>query len=883
MKQALKQPNRPNATLRLNPMHVLGRTIRLDARRRFHGLVAAVAGVSALFLVWLILQLGGVQVTQAIDDLGEMVAAMLAAGACWVAGGRQGPNRLRRGWRLLALSSLCWAMGEAIWSWYEVVVGVDVPFPSLADAGFLLAVPLAVAGILAFFCPAAGTISKLRVLIDALIVGSAMLVISWLLVLGPVYGSGSGPLFAQVISLAYPVGDVIVLSTVVIVAARTRSSERLPFAWIGVAMVALAVSDSAFAYLIQDGGYGREQLVDTGWVVGFLILALAAIRPAPGKPVRPRPAAQAILPYIPVLAALVVLAGHALQAHSLGGFGRWATLALLFFVLVRQVLVLHENSSLTRGLEAKVQERTLELQHSERRARESRRHLAAAQIAAGMGSWELDEATGRVLWSGAITRLHNLSENTLPSVEAVVRNLAPDDAAELLSRRQECLVTGDSFELDYVVLPNDLGEARLVHLHCSRTRNGDGSPKGLLGTCQDVTDRVRREQAEHANRAKTEFLSRMSHELRTPLNAILGFGTLLENEHLTQRQHDNVSRIVLAGQHLLELIDEVLEISRIEAGRLELDSRPVAVEALAGELTAIVEPLVRERGLTLKVEFDDPAGVVFADRRRLRQALLNLISNAIKYNRRGGQLTLSFTRSDADRVRISVTDQGDGIPQEFLPRLFVPFDRLDADRGETKGTGLGLTITRALTEAMGGSPEVDSRPGEGSTFTIALPMVAIQPHSDSSGALDVATSMASRTTLVNGRERVLCIDDDAASLALIEMVMAADSRFELVTAADADTGVALARRHRPRLVLADLGDDGEAVEQLLQALRSDSATTHIPVIVLGEVEIEDARSRSALNLFAHISKPLDLADLYRVVDELLDDDPALPAAGAESW
>ena len=488
-----------------------------------------------------------------------------------------------------------------------------------------------------------------------------------------------------------------------------------------------------------------------------------------------------------------------------------------------------------------------------------------------------------MLWSGAITRLHNLSENTLPSPEAVVRNLAPDDAAELLSRRQECLVTGDSFELDYVVLPNDLGEARLVHLHCSRTRNGDGSPKGLLGTCQDVTDRVRREQAERANRAKTEFLSRMSHELRTPLNAILGFGTLLENEHLTQRQHDNVSRIVLAGQQLLELIDEVLEISRIEAGRLELDSRPVAVEELAGELTAIVEPLVRERGLTLKVEFDDPAGVVFADRRRLRQALLNLISNAIKYNRQGGQLTLSFTRSEADRARISVTDQGDGIPQEFLPRLFVPFDRLDADRGETKGTGLGLTITRALTEAMGGSLEVDSRPGEGSTFTIALPMVAVQPHSDSSGALDVATSMASLSTLVNGRERVLCIDDDAASMALIEMVMAADSRFELVTAADADTGVALARRHRPRLVLADLGDDGEAVEQLLQALRSDSATTHIPVIVLGEVESEDARSRSASNLHAHISKPLDLADLYRVVDELLDDDPALPAAGAESW
>jgi len=236
-----------------------------------------------------------------------------------------------------------------------------------------------------------------------------------------------------------------------------------------------------------------------------------------------------------------------------------------------------------------------------------------------------------------------------------------------------------------------------------------------------------RDEAEAANRAKSEFLSRMSHELRTPLNAVLGFSKLLEMIDLPERGRGNVKRILVAGQHLLELIDEALDISRIEAGRLSLASEEVDVDALIREVVDLVEPLGRQRGIAVVHErASDPDLRASADRQRLRQILLNLASNAIKYNRDGGAATLAAGVTEADRVRVEVRDTGPGIPEEKRARLFTPFDRLDAERerSEVEGTGLGLALSKKLAEAMGGAISMESGSGEGAVFAVELDRAA---------------------------------------------------------------------------------------------------------------------------------------------------------------
>lgn len=335
---------------------------------RFAVAVVGAVLVSALFLAWLAFGLGGAQVTQGFDDTGEGVASLIAGIACMSAAARE-RGRIRWGWSLLGGSALSWTAGEAIWSWYEVFQGREVPFPSLADVGYLLAVPLALAGIVMFFAPPVRLTSRLLAIVDALIVGAGMLLISWLTVLEPVYRGGTGSVFARAIGLAYPVGDVVILSVVVVVSGRSRSPVRVPFAWIAAALAALALSDSAFAYLTTEGAYDTGQLVDAGWVVGFLILALAAIKP-PARRVRwSRKHERTLLPYVPVLVASTLLGTRIARDQPLGQFGRVAFLLILLLLVFRQVLTLRENASLTHDLEAKVQLRTVELRTSEQRLR----------------------------------------------------------------------------------------------------------------------------------------------------------------------------------------------------------------------------------------------------------------------------------------------------------------------------------------------------------------------------------------------------------------------------------------------------------------------------------------------------------------------------------
>jgi signal transduction histidine kinase/CheY-like chemotaxis protein len=390
--------------------------------------------------------------------------------------------------------------------------------------------------------------------------------------------------------------------------------------------------------------------------------------------------------------------------------------------------------------------------------------------------------------------------------------------------------------------------------------------------------REAKEAAERANRAKSEFLSRMSHELRTPLNAILGFGQLLELDDLTQRQTENVKYIMKGGRHLLELINEVLELSRIESGQLALSPEPVPLGETVTDALAMVQPLAAARDVRLNVDITAVGedAHAHADRQRLKQVLLNLLSNAIKYNRPGGRVDLVVSNGSEGRVLISVADTGIGIAPEQLAGVFEPFERLGAEHGEIEGTGLGLALSKRLIEAMGGSITFESEPGKGTTFTLELAAApAPRVHAVHNGQPHPVSEH------LNGhhddeRRRILYIEDNLSNLTLVERILERDPTVELIPAMQAQLGLDLAREHRPELIMLDLHLPDMSGQEVLRRLKADRETAEIPVIVLSA----DASKGQIGRLMdsgasGYLTKPLDVQRFLELIDTTL-----VPAASA---
>jgi signal transduction histidine kinase/CheY-like chemotaxis protein len=351
--------------------------------------------------------------------------------------------------------------------------------------------------------------------------------------------------------------------------------------------------------------------------------------------------------------------------------------------------------------------------------------------------------------------------------------------------------------------------------------------------------------AEAANRSKSEFLSRMSHELRTPLNAVLGFSQLLELDELTPDQEQAVGQITKGGRHLLDLINEILDISQIETGKLALSPEAVNVGELVGETVDLVRPLAAERGIHMLGGETDACNVyVFADRQRLKQILLNLLGNGIKYNREGGTVSISCARPGSGRLRIQITDTGPGIPKEQFGLLFTPFERLGADQTTIEGTGIGLAISRRLAEVMGGTLDVDSTVGRGSTFSVDFPVVEgpierIERLNELGG-----TSVVGAVALE--RPAVLHIEDNLSNIKLIDRVLAQRPGVNLIPAMQGRLGLELARQHQPILILLDLNLADVSGEEVLHLRRDDPATAQIPVAIVSA----DAMPRQVQRLLA---------------------------------
>ena len=371
-------------------------------------------------------------------------------------------------------------------------------------------------------------------------------------------------------------------------------------------------------------------------------------------------------------------------------------------------------------------------------------------------------------------------------------------------------------------------------------------------------------EAETANRAKSDFLSRMSHELRTPLNAILGFAQILQMRDLGPRDNQSLDYILRAGRQLLELINEVLDIARIEAGRLTCSLEPVDLGLNLHEVVQLTAPLAAQRRVVVHSEVDATAGLyVQADQQRLKQVLLNLLSNAIKYNRLGGQVHLSCSSQEGKRLRLLVTDTGAGLRTEDLPKLFTPFERLAAAQTDVEGTGIGLAICRQLVELMGGSIGVESTEGVGSTFWFELPHIDVP----STQPQDHRRSNTRSALPAPGEQcTVLYIEDNVSNITLVRHLLAGLTDVQLLISMHGIEGLELARTQRPDLILLDLHLPDLMGVEVLRRLKADTATESIPVAILSADAtpgtIETLRLSGAA---AYLTKPVDVQQLLSLV------------------
>lgn len=373
-------------------------------------------------------------------------------------------------------------------------------------------------------------------------------------------------------------------------------------------------------------------------------------------------------------------------------------------------------------------------------------------------------------------------------------------------------------------------------------------------------------QASDANRAKSEFLSHMSHELRTPLNAILGFAQLLQLDSLNPEQRESVAHILKGGRHLLDLINEVLDIARIEAGRLHISLEPVSVAEVVRESLDLIAPPAVEG--SIRIEAGESTAFVLADRQRLKQVLLNLLSNAVKYNHKRGRVALSFEKLPAGRLRVKVTDTGPGITAERLEHLFTPFERLGAEQSGVEGSGLGLALSKRLVEAMGGTLGVESTPGQGSTFWAELAMTeAPIQRLDQTG---VALPAAAELNASDEVRIVLYIEDNLSNLKLIQRLIAHRPEVRLIPAMQGRLGLDLAREHRPHLIFLDLNLPDVSGEEVLQRLQADPETRPIAVVIVSAdatpSQIKRLRAEGARD---YLTKPVDVKKFLDVLDKIL--------------
>ena len=429
------------------------------------------------------------------------------------------------------------------------------------------------------------------------------------------------------------------------------------------------------------------------------------------------------------------------------------------------------------------------------------------------------------------------------------------------------------------------GKETVVSYNATTFFDRDGKLQGVFAAARDITERIILDKvlqdnhaelvsakfmAEKANLAKSIFLSNMSHELRTPLNAILGFAQLMEagSPPPTPAQVVRLDQIIKAGWYLLELINEILDLALIESGRLSLSLEPVSLTEVMIECQGMIEQQAQQRGIHINFLPFDKTWYANADRTRVKQVLINLLTNAIKYNIKGGTVEVNCTAIAPERIRISIKDSGAGLPPEKLVQLFQPFNRLGQENGSEEGTGIGLMVAKQLVELMGGTIGVESTVGVGSEFWIEL-VRAIAPqladgHTMPTEFAPLAPGSAARRTL-------LYVEDNPANLMLVEQIFADYPHVRMISARDGNLGIALARAHLPDVILMDINLPGISGIEALNILREDPATRHIPVVALSaNAMLRDIEKGLEAGFFRYLTKPIKINEFMAAMDDALE-------------
>jgi PAS domain S-box-containing protein len=440
------------------------------------------------------------------------------------------------------------------------------------------------------------------------------------------------------------------------------------------------------------------------------------------------------------------------------------------------------------------------------------------------------------------------------------------------------------------------GKETVVSYNATTLYDRDRKLQGVFAAARDVTERNRLDQvlkeknvelegaksaAEKANLAKSDFLSSMSHELRSPLNAILGFAQLMESADPlpTASQAESIAQILQAGWHLLNLINEILDLAVIESGKVSLSNESVSVAEVMSECHAMMEPQAQQRGIRMTFpRFDNPV-FVWADRTRLKQIIINLVSNAIKYNKERGTVIVDCTMSappssdsgaaGPERIRISVADTGAGLPPEKLAQLFHPFNRLGQETGGVAGTGIGLVVTRRLAELMEGLLGVESTVGVGSVFwcelkSAAAPQLKIQSN-------EVETPVQPQWPAGAPRRTLLYVEDNPANMMLVEQLIARRPDMRLLTAVNGTLGIGLAQTDRPQVILMDVNLPGISGIEALKILRADPVTAHIPIVALSANAMpRDIATGLKLGFFRYLTKPIKVNEFMDTLNAALE-------------
>ncbi len=811
------------------------------------------------------------QLAQTVGDVAILIAACLAVAGCVRAARRRGGDR--RAWSVLALAMISWAFAQAVWTTYGLSRHHVYPFPSLADAGYLSYSIPAVVALMLF--PRAKTRSgaQLRAVLDASVIAVSLFTFSWITVLGPLYDAG-GTGLARIVGLGYPVVDIAVSSVVFAMGMRVASAHRLPWLVLGAGLVVLTITDSVYVSETLRGQTGTTGTVlAVGWAAALVLIALSSQIPASDAAMsgqrRHFTVLQELLPYLPFAVAIGALALDRSGSDDKFLLGLGIVLLLLF--AAQQATVAVEKVRLANGLEDTVHRRTAELASADGRFR------------------ALVQSSGDAIISQA-------ADGSVTSWNAAAERLFGYPAAEVVGRPGSVLVRADRRAREQIIIDQVSGgvpqpsyetervckDGSIIPVALTVSVIDDGVTAGGVSLiAHDIAERLAQEaalstariQADQASQAKSEFLATMSHEIRTPMNGVIGLTRLLLDTPLQERQRRYANGIRGAGQALLGIIDDILDFSKLEAGKVELEHVGFDPRDLVEEVGVLLASAAGEKGLELVAHCEPQVPVeLLGDPGRLRQILINLVSNAIKFTATGDVVLTARllpsgrmgSASTDPAVSFQVSDTGIGIDPADQARLFESFSQADASTTRRfGGTGLGLAICRRLAQVMGATIEVRSRLGEGSTFELVLPLVQGQPVGEPPGF---------GPHLLRGL-RVLVVDDNDTNRTVLSTHLTSwGMRADM--ADDAQAGLALMRAAAAAgapyfFAILDLCMPGTDGLSMAETIAADPHLSQTRTMLLSSAAGPDPDRARQANVLDWVGKPVRFSELHDTLVRLV--------------